>query len=135
MAALRHPSLVKFEADLKRLFDSVDDQLEEKYGGAYVLHPSRPARGQTSNKAHDGLFNVGASFTAGFGSRYGRGYVVQVDMVTLDKVPPDVREKIEQEAADLVNEKLPYYFPGRRLEVVRDRNVFKIHGDLRLGQV
>lgn len=132
---MRHPSLVRFEANLKRLFDSVDDQLEEKYGARYRLHPSRPRRGQTANKAHDGLFNVGASFTAGYGSAYGRGYVVQVEMVTLELVPPDVREIIEQEAADLVNQKLPYYFPGRRLEVARDRNVFKIHGDLRLGEL
>ena len=132
---MKHPSLVQFEADLKRLFDSIDDHLEEKYGARYALHPSRPPRGRTSNKAQDGLFNVGASFTAGYGSRYGRGYVVQVDMVTLERVPPDVREMIEQEAADLVNEKLTYYFPGRDLQVARDRNVFKIYGDLRLGEV
>jgi hypothetical protein len=132
---VRHPSLIQFEANLKRLFDSVDDYLEEKYGRKYQLHPSRPSRGRTSNKAQDGLFNVGASFTAGYGSRFGRGYVVQVEMVTLEKVPPDVRELIEQEAADLVNEKLIYYFPGRDLQVARDRNVFKIHGDLRLGEL
>jgi len=130
---VKHPSLARFETDLKRLFDSVDDYLEEKYGRQYRLHPSRPARGSTSNKAHDGLFNVGASFTAGYGSRYGRGYVVQVEMVTLQHVPADVRELIEQEAADLVNEKLAFYFPGRELVVARDRNIFKIHGDLRLG--
>ncbi|MEE8440415.1 MAG: hypothetical protein V3S41_01745 [Spirochaetia bacterium] len=132
---MRHPSLVQFEADLKRLFDSVDDYLEGKYGRNYQLHPSRPARGRTSNKAQDGLFNVGASFTPGYGSEYGRGYVVQVEMVTLERVPAHVREFIEQESADLVNEKLPYYFPGRDLRVVRDRNIFKIYGDLRLGQL
>lgn len=132
---MKHPSLVRFERRLKGLFDSVDDYLEEKYGAQYQLHPSRPARGRTANKAHDGLFNVGASFTAGYGSRYGRGYVVQVEMVTLDRVPSDVREMIEQEAADLVNEKLTYYFPGRELQVARDRNVFKIYGDIRLGNL
>jgi hypothetical protein len=130
---VRHPSLIQFEANLKRLFDSVDDYLEEKYGSQYQLHPSRPARGRTANKAQDGLFNVGGSFTAGYGSKFGRGYVVQVQMVTLDKVPADVRELIEQDAADQVNEKLTYYFPGRELQVARDRNIFKIHGDLRLG--
>jgi len=56
-------------------------------------------------------------------------------MVTLDKVPGEVRETIEQEVAELVNEKLPYYFPDRDLNVNRDRNVFKIHGDLRLGKI
>lgn len=131
---MRHPRIIEFEQRLKRLFDSIDDHLEEKYGGHYQLHPARPHRGKTSSKAQDGLFNVGATFTPGYGSRIGRGYIVQVEMITLDKVPSDVRDSIEQEVADLVNEKLPYYFPHRRLSVDRDRNVYKIHGDLRLGE-
>lgn len=132
---MRHPRLIEFEATLKRLFDAIDDRLEEKYGHRYRLHPSRPRRGRTANKAQDGLFNVGATFTPGYGSRHGRGYIVQVEMITLENVPADVREAIEQEVADMVSEKLPYYFPHRRLRVDRDRNVYKIHGDLRLGEI
>ncbi len=132
---MRHPSLIEFESKLRRLFDSIDHYLEEKYGRKYQLHPSRPARGTTSNSAHDGLFNVGATFTAGFGSKIGRGYIVQIDMVTLDSVPRDIREMIEEEVADQVAEKLGYYFPQRELRVDRDRNVYKIHGDLRLGHI
>lgn len=132
---MKHPRLADFEATLKRLFDAIDDRLEERYGERYELHPARPERGETANKAHDGLFNVGATFTPGYGSRLGRGYIVQVDMVTLERVPADVREQIEQEVADLVNEKLPYYFPHRRLSVDRDRNSYKVHGDLRLGEI
>ena len=132
---MRHPSLVAFERKLRRLFDAIDHSLEEKYGGKYQLHPARPKRGTTSNTAHDGLFNVGATFTAGFGSQIGRGYIVQIDMVTLDRVPEDVRDAIEAEVADQVAEKLGYYFPDRDLRVDRDRNVYKIHGDLRLGNI
>ncbi len=132
---MRHHGLVDFERKLKRVFDDVDDILEDRYGDRYKLHPSRPVRGRTSNKSQDGLFNVGASFTAGYGSEFGRGYVVQVDMVTLDRVPANVRERIEREVAELVRERLPEYFPGRDLEVVRDRNVYKVHGDLRLGRL
>ncbi len=132
---MRHPRLIEFDATLKRLFDSVNDELEERYGDQYPLHPARPRHRETANRAHDGLFNVGASFTAGYGSRLGRGYVVQVDMVTLEQVPPAARAGIEQEAVDLVERKLPYYFPHRRLTVERDRHAFKIHGDLRLGEV
>jgi hypothetical protein len=131
---VKHPRLAEFEAKLKRLFDEVDDKLEDRYGSDYSLHPSRPPRGRTSSKAHDGLFNIGASFTAGFGSQIGRGYVVQVDMVTLERVPEETREKIEEEVVALVRERLPRYFPGRTLEVSRDRNVFKIHGDIRLTE-
>ena len=130
---MKHPHLVEFESRLKTLFDTIDDHLEEKYGERYELRPHRPERGRTANKEHDGLFNVGAAFTPGYGSRFGRGYVVQGEMLTLEHVPEDVREDIEQEVADLVNEKLPYYFPRRDLVVDRDRNVYKIHGDLRLG--
>jgi hypothetical protein len=132
---VKHPRLAEFETTLKRLFDVIDDNLEEKYGGHYRLHPARPRRGGTANKAHDGLFNVGATFTPGYGSNLGRGYIVQVDMVTLENVPEDVRESIEREIANRLAEKLPYYFPHRRLSVDRDRNVFKIHGDLRLGEI
>lgn len=132
---MNHPRLAEFEATLKRLFDVIDDDLEEAYGDRYQLHPARPRRGRTANKAQDGLFNVGATFTPGYGSRIGRGYIVQVDMVTLDNVPSDVRESIEEQIADQLSAKLPYYFPHRRLSVDRDRNVFKIHGDLRLGEI
>jgi hypothetical protein len=132
---MRHPRIHEFETCLRRLFGTIDDHLEDKYGGDYRLHPSRPARGTTSRAESDGLFNIGATFTPGYGSEIGRGYVVQVDMVTLDKVPGDVREEIEQEVVDLVKERLPYYFPDRDLSVDRDRNVFKIHGDLRLGNI
>ncbi|MFW5741923.1 MAG: hypothetical protein ACOCW3_03270 [Spirochaetota bacterium] len=132
---MKHPHLAEFETRLKRLFDAIDDDLEEKYGGRYRLHPARPRRGDTANKAHDGLFNVGATFTPGYGSKLGRGYIVQVEMVTLENVPEDVRESIEREVANRLAEKLPYYFPHRRLSVDRDRNVFKIHGDLRLGEI
>jgi hypothetical protein len=132
---VKHPRLVEFETKLRRLFDTIDAHLEDEYGDRYQLHPSRPPRGATSNASHDGLFNVGATFTAGYGSKIGRGYIVQVDMVTLEHVPGDVRENIEQEVADLVAEKLGYYFPDRDLRVDRDRNVYKIHGDLRLGNI
>jgi hypothetical protein len=132
---MRHPRLQEFEACLRRLFGVIDEHLENKYGDRYRLHPSRPARGTTARAETDGLFNIGATFTPGYGSKIGRGYVVQVDLVTLDSVPGEVREEIEQEVADLVNEKLPFYFPDRDLRVDRDRNVYKIHGDLRLGEI
>lgn len=132
---MRHPRLVEFDSRLKQLFDDVDDALEDAYGNHYRLHPSRAKRGTTGNKEHDGLFNVGATFTPGYGSSLGRGYVVDVEMITLVHVPQDVREEIEQRAAELVAAKLPEYFPDRSLTVARDRNVFKITGDFNLGKL
>jgi len=121
-----------WEEKLKKLFDEIDDEIEERFGSLYDLHPARPKRGTTSNKEQDGLFDIGASFSAGFGSKQGRGYVLDIDMVTLDKVPKEVQRHIEDLVVDKIREKLPKFFPGKDLTVKRDRNVFKIIGDLSL---
>jgi hypothetical protein len=128
---MRYHKAEEWESRLKRVFDRIDDYLEEKYGHEYPLHPARPARGVTSSKSHDGLFNIGASFSAGYGSERGPGYVVQVRMVTLTRVPQYIRDRIEEEAVHRLREELPKEFPDRKLEVERDGPVYKIHGDLR----
>ncbi|MBN1647421.1 MAG: hypothetical protein JW874_05255 [Spirochaetales bacterium] len=130
---MRHPLLVEWENRMKKLFDEVDDFLEDKYGNAYSLHPNRASRGKTSNKEHDGLFNVGASFSAGFGSSYGRGYVIDVNMVTLENVPSEKESEIINDVVDQVKVRLPVFFPDRKLDIDKDGNVFKIHGDFQLG--
>jgi len=131
---MEHHALASFDKRLKAVFDAADDYLEEKYGGNYPLHPARAKRGQTANKQSDGLFNVGASFTAGFGSEHGRGYVLDVDMVTLSNVPDEKEEEIEDDAVQFIRGKLAEYFPERDLQVYRDGRTFKITGDLSLGE-
>ncbi|NCC50196.1 MAG: hypothetical protein EOM20_03175 [Spartobacteria bacterium] len=128
----RDPKVTKWEEKLKKVFDRIDDHLESSYGGAYPLHPSRPERGATSNKEQDGLFNIGAAFSPGYGSRHGRGYIVEARMVTLSHVPRHVQNQLEEEVVRLLRNELPRAFPDRELDVVRDGNVFKIVGDLRL---
>lgn len=128
-----HPKMVEFEARLKALFDEVDHYIEEQYGQLYPLHPSRPQRGQTENPQADGLFNIGADFTPGFGSERGRGYIIDVTMVTLSDIEEQVREEILQKTAARVRELLPRYFPERKLDVFRDGTHFKIQGDFGLG--
>ncbi|MFO8042855.1 MAG: hypothetical protein R6U25_06620 [Alkalispirochaeta sp.] len=121
-----------FEMKLKQLFDQIDAELESRWGGEYPLHPSRPPRGRSSNPETDGLFNVGASFSAGYGSEYGRGYVIETRMVTLTQVDEDTREEIRNYVARRVTELLPEYFPDRDLDVVRDGDLYKVTGDLSL---
>lgn len=130
---MRHPHLIEMEKRLKSLFDEVDDRLEDLYGREYTLHPARPGRGTTSNREQDGLFNVGADFTPGFGSRLGRGYVIDVEMKTLENVPDAKREEILAETVNMVRKRLPHYFPNRVLRIDRDGRTFKIYGDLSLG--
>ncbi|MBU0677450.1 MAG: hypothetical protein KJ626_04970 [Verrucomicrobia bacterium] len=132
---VRHPKVLAWEKDLKEVFDEIDDYIEDRYGATYPLRPLRPPRGTTSSKSHDGLFNVGAAFSAGYGSEKGRGYVVEVRFATLRHVPVDVREQVEEEVAVKLRELLPVKFPGQTMHVDRDGQVYKIWGDLSLGEV
>ena len=120
---------------MKAMFDEIDDWLEDKYGGSYPLHPNRTRRGGTANKEMDGLFNIGADFTPGYGSRLGRGYIVRVRMSTLEHIPADVRESIKMDVERMVCEKMPVVFPGRDLRLERDGSLLKIIGDFSLGLV
>jgi len=130
---VRGREVQEFEGTLKKLFDRIDDELEDRWGGEYPLHPARPARGVSTNKENDGLFNVGAAFSAGYGSRYGKGYVVDVRLVTLSDVSDEMVDEIHTYIARRIDELLPEYFPGRGLDVVREGDTFKIIGDLSLS--
>ena len=130
-----HPRMAEFDDCMKRLFDEVDSYIEERYGDRYNLHPVRPARGETANPEADGLFNIGANFTPGFGSELGRGYLIDVSMSTLEKVDKDVSREIYEATAAKVRELLPLHFPERELTVRREGNHFKIQGDFSLGEI
>ncbi len=125
--------LEKWERKLYQLLGEIDDYLEEKYAGRYRLHPARPARGTTSSKSHDGLFNINANFSLGLGSRSGRGYSIDVELVTLEDIDPAVEAEINHIVVQQIRKKLPAYFPERELQVTQDGNLIKIYGDLSLG--
>lgn len=132
---MRHPKLIEWEHTLKLMFDEIDDSLEDKYGNLYPLHPNRTARGGTSNKESDGLFNVGCAFSAGYGSKLGRGYVIEVHMSTLSEIPVEIKKIIEEETVGIVRVKMKTFFPNRELKVEKDGNLYKIYGDLSLGSL
>ncbi|MDR1374975.1 MAG: hypothetical protein LBJ24_08390 [Treponema sp.] len=129
-----HPKLVFFTQNLEALFHEVDNILEEEWGAAFTLHPNRPGRGSTENPEMDGLFEIAPDFTPGIGSEQGRGYIISLRTATLDRVTREQFEFLMEEAATLVAVRLPRYFPGRNLRVVRDRKRFKIIGDFSLGE-
>ncbi len=131
--SFRDPRVSAWEKKLGEVFDDIDHIMEDRYGTAYPLHPSRPEHGATANPSADGLFDLGAAFSAGFGSDHGRGYVVSIRLSTLSRIPADVMEQIEQEVVELLEEKLPVAFPNRDLQVERDGHSFKIIGDLSFG--
>jgi len=130
-----HPKTMEWDDRMKDLFDRVDRALEDRYEGRWHLRRNRPARGKTANPEADGLFNVGVFFTPGYGSRLGKGYLVEVVIATDESVPDAERRAIENHVRDLVAAFLPDAFPGRDLRVERDGTMFKIHGDLGMGEL
>jgi len=128
----RDPNVLAWEARLKEVFDRIDHELEMRFGDRYPLHPARPKDGETLNPSASGLFDIGAAFSAGYGSHHGRGYIVEARISTLVHVPDDIREKLNVAVAKRLGELLPETFPGQDLRVERDGPVFKIVGDLTL---
>lgn len=130
---MRSNEAIRWEKTLKSIFDEIDRELEAEYGGEYDLHPSRPKQGSTSNPETDGLFNVGAAFSAGFGSSTGPGYTVEIRLSTLEKVPSDVREEIRTNVFQTLEKRVPAAFPGKDIQVSRENGLIRIHGDLSLN--
>lgn len=130
----QHPLSEEWDQKLQSVFEAADRYLEEKFGTRWTRRPNRPEEGQTVNPQMSGLFNIGASFTAGYGSQYGRGYVLDFEICTYDTVDPQERLEIEQEAVTYLKEKLCEVFPERKLEIVHDGPVYKIVGDFFLGE-
>jgi hypothetical protein len=129
-----HPKLAAFTQTMEALFRETDGELEDRFGAFFALHPNRPRRGETGNPEMDGLFEIAPDFSPGFGSEKGRGYLVSLRIATLERIPPEKFEALMSQAAELVREKLPRYFPDRNLKVVRDGKRFKIIGDFSLGE-
>ena len=132
---MRHHSVLAWEARLDSIMREIDRFLEEKYHGEYVLHPARLQRGKTANPSYDGLFSITANFTLGLGSSVGKGYVIDIKMVTLENIPEKVRDEIENIVQEKLRQLLPAQFPETELHVDKDGRVLKIHGDLSLGKV
>ena len=123
---------MQWEQKLKAVFDEIDRDLEAQYDDRWPLHPYRPEEGTTSNPEHDGLFNIGAAFSAGIGSQHGPGYTVEIRLSTLERVPEEIRDEIRRKVFQTLEKKLPAAFPGRELHVAEEGENIRIHGDLSL---
>ena len=121
------------EERLHAALEQVDAELERRFGDRYHLHPARPPHGAAAKRQYDGLFEVTAGFSAGFGSEYGAGYALALRVVTLEQVPQAERDAFEAEAVGLLERQLKVQFPERKLKVVRDVHGLKIIGDLKLA--
>jgi hypothetical protein len=132
---IQPPNLRLWEQKLKSILDDLDEILENEFGDKFPLHPARPERGVTASKSQDGLFDISANFTLGLGSEHGKGYVIDIRMVTLEKIPEEIEDRIEKVAVQYLHQKLQDAFPDKKLRVSRDGPVIKLHGDLSLGEL
>lgn len=130
-----HPKQEILEEKMAQLCQALDNHLEDIYGDHYRLHPNRLRRGKGSNPSFDGLFSTSLAFTLGYGSEYGRGYVVNVEIRTLDKVSQYDSTKIQAEAFSFISRNLKKFIPDQDLKIVQDGNLMKVVGDFSLGDV
>ncbi len=130
-----HPKQEELEKKMSLLCQMLDNHLEDIYGDHYSLHPNRMKRGQGSNPSFDGLFSTSLAFTLGYGSKYGRGYVVNIEIRTLERVSQYEIAKINAEAFTFISQNLKEAIPEHELDIVHDGNLMKIVGDFSLGEV
>lgn len=130
-----HPKQEELERQMTELCKALDNHLEDLYGEHYTIHPNRLKRGMGSNPSFDGLFATTCSFTLGYGTKSGRGYIVNVDIRTLDKVSQYEKADIFADAFSFIAENLKTYVPGRELQIIQENNLMKIVGDFSLGEV
>lgn len=128
-----HPKQIELENQLHKMCIELDNHLEDKFGNMFPLHPNREKRGKTASANYDGLFSTGLQFTNGYGSKLGRGYLLDIDISTLTWVKKEDTKMIEDEAIQYLSSILKKYFPNRVLELKRDQNVIKLVGDFSLG--
>lgn len=124
----------EWDRRLEAVFERVDIKMEQHFKEVFPRRNNRPAHGETASSQMSGLFNIGASFSAGYGSEQGRGYVIDVELCTYHNVDSELKENIETYARELIKQELEQEFPGRKLEIMRDGGVYKITGDFFLGK-
>jgi len=129
---MRNNRAEAFETRLAEALGDIDSMLEARFGQTFARHPVRPAQGQTAKPQYDGLFSLIANYTAGFGSRFGHGYTLSLQVATLAPVPESLRREWEAFAAEQLRRRLPALFPNRHLAVDLDVHGWKLHGDLSL---
>jgi len=130
-----HPKTAEWDRTIKTICDRIDEWLEIHYEGIYRLRPNRPEKGETSNPEMDGLFNIQALFTPGYRSEKGRGYLIEIEISTLEKVDPSLEKEIRDNVLNMMKDEIKINFPERKLEIGLDGNMIKISGDLSLGSL
>lgn len=111
-----HPKQIALETTMRKLCDELDEFLEDNFGTIYPIHPNRMQRGTTASPSYDGLFSTGTRFSLGYGSKAGRGYLVDIEIRTLSTVQEEDKKKIRGAAFEKINDLIPSIFPNVKLK-------------------
>lgn len=128
-----HPLAREFDKKLTDLAIKTDNFLEDNFGSLYQIHPRRGKRGTTASGLYDGLFATFFKFSTGYGTKSGRGYIISIEIRTLEKVKIEDKNLIEKEAINFIKTNLNNIFPNRKLDILFEKNVYKLVGDFSLN--
>jgi len=130
-----HPKTDAWDMKVYELVCRVDEELEKTFGKQIHLRINRPAAGTTASPQMDGAFNLGLVFTAGFGSEYGRGYSLDLEIAASEYLGQAERRQYELTAKSMLEAALRDEFPGRNLHFVEDCGRWKLLGNFNLGEI
>ncbi|MBP5672012.1 MAG: hypothetical protein J6X49_06445 [Victivallales bacterium] len=122
--------LEKWELALKSALDSIDRELESKYGPLLVRKASRPAAGRAANPKYDGVFGLDSKFTLGYSSGSGPGYIIELLTGSTMPPSPSMKAEILDDIWKLLPMALEEAFPGRTFQLERVGERFRLTGDL-----
>lgn len=125
-------ALEKWELRLRHALDEVDVQLESEFSGRIALSPRRPPAGTTGSRKYDGLFAVNAMFSMGLATGNEPGYVIEVRVMSASPLDKTLREEVLVRAGELLPDAIGSAFPGKELSVERQKDRFRLTGDLTL---
>ncbi|MCR5732214.1 MAG: hypothetical protein K6G51_04685 [Sphaerochaetaceae bacterium] len=127
------PRQEKLEESFVSFEKVIDNHLEDMFSEEINIHPSRMKRGVGANPIHDGIFSVTIIFSMGYGTKYGRGYIINLSISTLDNISYELKQRIEEETFDFVSRHVNEYIPNRNIECVRDAGLIKLIGNFTLS--
>lgn len=127
------PRQEKLEESFVLFEKAIDNYLEDTFSDEITIHPMRMKRGKGANPIHDGVFSTTIIFSMGFGTKYGRGYIINISISTLDNVSSHLKERIEEATFDFASKHAEEYLPGRNVECVRDAGLIKLIGNFSLS--
>jgi hypothetical protein len=132
--SVSHPSTQAWDDAVHAAIVATEEEMEARFGLDLPLRDNRPAFGQTANPQASGLFNIGLVFTTGAGSRFGMGYLLDVEVASREPPSQERYELYVDTCRGILEREIGLRLPGRNLRFERDSDGWKLRGDTSLGR-